>query len=177
MNTKILGGMAVALALILGFIGAFRHIPSEVTPQVQTSFGGTSPDIASPYLNVGGIIEWYAHTDNLTQATTTICQLQSPAATSTLGYASLHIGISTSTATTFIFAKGATQYATTTNILMSNSGSIGSASEVNIVASSTMIFSPNQWFVISQAGNGAGAANNNFSETGSCQAKWTQISY
>lgn len=171
MNKNVLGTLGIVLAIILGAIGTFRHIsPSQ--PQIV---GGTSPEISSPYLSVGGITEWYARTI-LTQATTTICAIQSPAATSTLSFASLHIDVASSTTNTITFARAATPYATTT-VIQASQPTIASAVEGNIVASSTIIFSPNQYLVIGQAGNGAGAANNNFSESGICQAKWTQISY
>lgn len=166
----VVGGVVVAL--VLSFLSFTK--PGQVVVKEVQKFGGTSPDITSPYINVGGISSWFAQTQSLTQASTTLCALQSPAATSTLVIATLHMNVATTGgATNLVFAKSATAFATTTAITAMNT-SVGSGAEANAVASSSMIFSPNQFLVVSQSG---GSLNSTFSETGVCQAQWMQVSY
>lgn len=134
----------------------------------------SSPDIQSPYFSFGGVRRWGARTETLNSATTTVCALQAPAATSTLEFASIRFSVSSTTASTVTIAKATTPYATTTLLA---SGSVAANAQATLVASTTNsvvvdgigVFAPNTYLVVGMAG-GAGT----FSPTGVCQATWVQ---
>ncbi len=164
MNKNILVTIAVVLSLVLSIVAL-----NTKNTEIKTS-AVASPDIMSPYFSFGGVRHWASRTDSLTQATTTVCALQSPSATSTLVTAFINFTVSTTTASTVTLAKANTAYATTTLL-----GSVTLAANAQgiAVASTTgsHIFSPNTWFVVGMAGNGA----NTYSPTGTCQAIWTSV--
>lgn len=158
--------------------GALVAIVFSIIALVLSATGGTvtnnlsavsSPDISSPYFSYSDIRHWGAKTTNLTQATTTICALQSPAATSSLQTASIRLTTSSTTASTLTLAKATTPYATSTSL-----GAVSASANGQIVgvASTTgsHIFAPNQYFVVGMQG-GTGT----FSPTGVCQATWVEI--
>lgn len=181
MNKTLIIGVAI---IVLG-LGAWVFRPADgnmgpagpMGPSGPRAGAVSSPDINSPYIGWGGVRHFAARTDTLTQASTTLCALQSPAATSTLEFATLHIDVASSTATTVVMAKSATAFATTTAI---ETRTLASAAELNLVASSTgrtsglPVFSPNTWLVVSQSGGGF--AGSTFSENGTCQAIWGVMS-
>lgn len=148
------------------------NVPRQTSSPVLGSV--SSPDIQSPYFSFGGVRHWGARTETLTSATTTICALQSPPATSTLEFASIQLTTSSTTASTVTIAKATTAFATTT--LLGN-GSISANAQGTIVASTTNsvnpsglgVFSPNTYLVVGMAG-GIGT----FSPVGSCIATWVQ---
>jgi hypothetical protein len=180
MKTKeiIFGGGSLivgALIVVALVIGGVKNETSELLngPSVGSV---SSPDIASPYLSFGDVRRWASHTGSLTQATTTICALQSPAATSTLVLGTLRLDVSSSTASTITYAKAATPYATTT---LFNSVAVAANGQAAILAASTTvsaltqtnaIFAPNQYLVVGMQG-GVGT----FSPTGSCNAVWQEL--
>lgn len=134
----------------------------------------SSPDIPSPYFSFGGVRQWAARDNDLTQATTTVCAIQSPAATSTLDHADLSLVVSSTTASTVTFAKAATPYATSTFL---GSAAVAANAQANIAVKATttsnaiasnFVFGPSQWFVVGMQG-GVGT----FSPTGVCQVRWT----
>ena len=136
-----------------------------------------SPDIISPYVSYGGVRNWAAHTDNLTQATTTVCALQSPAATSTLTFGGVRFTVSSTTGARITMAKASTFNSTTTSLGVAD---LVAGAPATVVASTSdkslspldnaATFGPNQWFVVGMSG-GTGT----FSPTGSCSAQWTEI--
>lgn len=137
-----------------------------------------SPDIMSPYFSFGGTRVWSAHNETLKTSTTTVCALQSPAATSTLISASINFKYSSTTASTVTIAKGATAYATTTSFgdydiaAGKSATAIASTTSTVAIVDPMQVFAPSQWVVFGMAG-GVG----NFSPTGSCQAVWIQNAY
>lgn len=173
MNKQTLLTSVIGVVALLGVVFGFSALHKKPSLQVGSVSG---PDSFFPCETHDGMGQCFNKV-GLTQATTTICQIQSPSATSTLSRASLHINIASSTTNIFTFALATTKYATTT-VLTTNIGTaatVASGLEANIYASSTVIISPNTWFVIGQAGNGAGStagAGINFSEQGECQAKF-----
>jgi hypothetical protein len=165
--TSILGGVVVLAGSVI-----FAEKPISVG-----ALG--SPDIISPYLNWGGVRTWNSRID-IKQATTTVCAIQSPAATSTLRYAAVKIDLASTTATIWNVAKANTAFATTTAI--GTAHSVAGSSQDFILASTSpaagdaLVFAPNQWLVVGvQAGITSGdAAGTGFVPTGSCQASWTE---
>lgn len=137
---------------------------------MPSKLGSASPLIPFNYFGFAGLV-WHAgKMESLTQATTTVCAIQSPAATSTLALGSgVRFSVSSTTATTITLAKSANAFATTTQI--GTNFAISANAQATIIASTTgMIFEPNYWFVVGMAG-GTG----NFSPTGVCQANWLDI--
>src|SRR3990167_1048450 len=77
--------------------------PKEERDTAAPIFGAiASPDIQSPYLNIGGVRKWYARSDSFIQASTTLCSIESPRATSTLTHASIWVNVGSSSAPTLL---------------------------------------------------------------------------
>ena len=155
-------GVIATLVLVIGIVAVFNS-------KKPLAGGVSSPDIGSPYISFGDVRLWASHTSSLTQATTTVCALQSPSATSTLKQGSVQFTVSSSTATTVTLAKASTPYATTTSL---GSVTIPANAQGYGIASTTgsQIFSPNTYFVVGMAG-GIGS----FSPTGTCNAEWMEL--
>lgn len=143
-------------------------------PKQDVKFGSvSSPDINSPYFSVGGLAIWAQRTTSLIQASTTVCSIQSPAATSSLLFAGIEFDVASTSATYVELARATTPYATTTRI-----GSpyvIGANAQANIVASTTgsvagdaTIFPPNTYFNVKASW--ATAATALTVPRGSCQS-------
>lgn len=170
--------VAGVTSLVIG-LGAFFAPPS--TPAVDHTYGAaTGPDIPSNYFSFGGFRQWAQSPRSLNQATTTVCAIQSPVATSSLEHASINFAVSSSTATLLTIAKSATAFATTT--IIGSQINIAANAQATVVASTTLsatgadaaafIFAPSTWVVMSLTG-GSGT----FSPTGSCEAMWRQLAY
>lgn len=113
---------------------------------------------------------------DFTTATTTVCAIQSPNATSSLEGGGVRMTVSSTTASIVTIAKAATAFATTTLI---NSASVGANAQATLLAASTTlssleqtnrIFAPSTWLVVGMQG-GTGT----FSPTGSCSAIFHKI--
>jgi len=165
-----------AIVVVVGFVGVqFLHQGTGVTP----TFGAISgPDIASTYLKwgAGNGVRVYPTARALSTATTTVCAIQSPNATSTLRSAAVRFDISSTTASTITFAKSATAFATTTQIgenvaIAANAqGFVQATTTAAQVIAQTTVFAPGQWLVVGMKG-GTGT----FSPTGACQATFEEV--
>jgi len=109
----------------------------------------------------------------MTTATTTVCALQSPAATSTLVYGSAYLTVSSTSASTLTIAKATTAYATTTSL---GASAIAANAQATIIASTTptagaaTVFAPSTYMVVGlQGGTGT------FSPTGVCTAVFRTV--
>ncbi len=156
MDTKKLTiGILVIIAIVFAAL-SFRTKDTVVVNKdgtVTTLGSVSSPDIMSPYFSVGGVYQW-KNARTLGTATTTMCSVQSPSATSTLDSARLQITTGTSTATIFTVATSTTAFATTTAL---NRFSLASAAQGSFALMSTTsdayrIMSPNTWVVWSVEG-------------------------
>jgi hypothetical protein len=161
----------IAIATVVGIISvAGGYMLNKPTVEQPRSPVGavSSPDIMSPYFSVGGTRFWSASTNSMTQATTTVCALQSPAATSTLVSGSAQFDVSSTTASLITFARSVGS-ATTTSLgtfnLSANAKGYGVAS-----STSNSTFAPNTYFVVGMQGN-----SGTFSPTGSCRALWMEL--
>lgn len=167
MNIKLI---VVALVAIVIAIGGYMF------PKVQSPLGSVvGPDSYFEYV-ANNDLQKYGQTVTLRTATTTICAIKSPAATSTLTFAGVKFAVSSSTASTVTLAKATTAYATTTQIgnlvaIAANGQStiLATSTAANIIAQDT-VFAPNTFFVVGMAG-GVGT----FSPTGSCSAEFVRI--
>lgn len=180
MNT--LKTVIVAAVVALGVLFGGGLFTGDNAPLESKPIGAlTGPEIASPYLAWGGVYH-YAAATALTNATTTPCAIQSPAATSTLSESMIKITIASSTATTWTLAKSLTPYATTTVLIPNTTLGSGVQGVMGFFGTSTpaggtpipdptYVFSPNTYLVWSVAGvnpSGTGLS-------GVCQAEFTAI--
>lgn len=174
MNAKTTISCALVL-VIFALIGLFA-MKTPIKNGENSILGAVaSPDIPSPYFSFGDVRQWAARDSDLTQATTTVCAIQSPAATSTLVAGGIQFTRSSTTASTITIAKASTAFATTTLI---NAGDVSANAHATILAASTTlsaleqtnrIFAPNQYLVFGVQG-GIGT----FSPAGSCHAVWVE---
>lgn len=173
-NYLVMAGIGLVAALVV-----VMFVPRQVVNQVSQLGAVSSPNINSPYFSFGGVRYWGAHTESLNQATTTVCALQSPAATSTLQYGGLTITYATSSAVVLRLSKASTYNSTTTSLASSPLAAgargtiIASSTGLGVNLDGTNVFSPNQWFIGSIEGGQIGVA----SPTGICQAVWIQNDY
>lgn len=165
--------VSAAVALLV-CIAAFQLAPGSVQTVVKEKLGAMSgPDIASPYFSFGGVRHWGARIETLNTATTTVCALQSPAATSTLLEGSIKLTTSSTTASRITLARAATAFATTTLL---GSVDVAAGAQASLVASSTPttqgadVFPPSTYFVVGMQGNVG-----TFSPVGSCNATWLEL--
>jgi hypothetical protein len=141
---KLLGSAAVVILIIA--IGG-----SYVFPKLQLPVGATpGSNIDSPDLTRNGVVT-YEYRKALSRATTTVCAIRSPQATSTLVSTELKITTASSTAVVFSAAKATTAFATTTSLLEFSFGS-GVQGSAYLPATSTAVdskyvFAPNDWVV------------------------------
>jgi len=169
MIKKVISGIVIIVVLVLAFIAVQK-------PAIIQTGSVSSPEISSNWFSFAGIKHWGAKTTSLTQATTTVCALQSPVSTSTLQFASIRFSVSSTTATTVTMAKATTPYATTTVLVAS---ALGANAQGTLVSSSTptsgasldgtYVFAPSTYLVVGMAG-GTGT----FSPTGVCEAVWIE---
>jgi len=167
----IIATVVAVLAFVAGTV-----LPADKVDPVQPPIVGgvSSPDISSPYLSFGNVRRWAARPP-FTAATTTICAIQSPVATSTLVSASWQINTGTSTAATIDMGTSTTRYATTTNLVAAKSvasGARGYATWSSAGGSvDDSVMAPSTWVVVKTAGAGLGG----YTYDGTCQATFEQI--
>jgi hypothetical protein len=172
MSTIIKITIALLVCLVLGFLGTRLLL----TEQPLGAIAG--PDIPSSYLKWGlghGVRVW-ANAVPFTTATTTVCAIQSPAATSTLRSAGVRFTVSSTTASLVTLNKSTTAFATTT--LIGEEMAVSANAQATIVATTTTAqdeaevttFGPNEWFVVGMEG-GVGT----FSPSGVCHATFEEF--
>lgn len=171
MNIKKLS-IGIAVLAILAVIGFKSDVPA-----VNNVIGAlTGPDISSTYLSVNGVRHEYRR-QALNTATTTPCAIVTPAATSSLIFASLQIDTASSTATVWTAAKATTAFATTTQLDQFSVGS-GAFASLRVNASTTnselaRTFDPNTYIVWGLAG--IGPSYDATKLTGYCQAEFVAM--
>jgi len=156
-----IAGILIALA---SFFGGMQLAPSHAVVG-----SATGPDMPFKYLNVGGVVHNY-ESASLGSATSTVCSLQSPPATSTLLFAGIDITGYTSTTTTGFISIAATRTASTTVI---SQGPVTKNGTSYIVAASlsttTSQISPSQYINFTMYTDGS--VN---SPSGDCSAEFIQ---
>lgn len=159
---------------IIVLAGASSIFPVATNPVIQKTKVGSLAEIPSPFFCVNNVCRFVAR-PSMTAATTTICAIQAPAATSTLIAASWQITTGTSTAATIDMGTSTDRYSTTTNLVAAKS--IGSGAQGYATWSSAggsaddAIMAPNTWVVVKTAGAGLGG----YTYGGNCQATFEQI--
>lgn len=170
--------IGVLVAIVLSVVGIVKD--KTVVVQNGEKIGAVvSPYSPIPELNLGGI-RLVGLRKSLATGTSTVCAIQSPAATSTLVSAGVDFTLASTSAVVVDFSKSTTQYATSTRIGAAGYGITASA-KATIVASSTgsvagdaTIFAPSTWFVAKYSDNNNGVGD---ASTGSCHALWAVTKY
>lgn len=172
--SSVIGVIALVASVLLGGTQVVKDTVHEV--EVRTG-AISSPDIDANYFSYGGVRHYGLKAD-ISQATTTVCAIQSPAGTSSLKFWSISERVSSSSASIITIAKATTAFATTT--ILGSQMAIAANAQADIVGSTTAaqqtagadLFAPNTWLVFGQQG-GTGT----FSPVGQCSATWVQVAY
>lgn len=178
MIKKLLVGILAVAVLFVGYV-AFKG-NDEVAPVVVPAGALSSPDIASPYLSFGGVRRW-AYTQDMRQASSTLCSIQAPAASSTL--VSLTALFSTTAAigaTQYAFGNDPTAFSTTTIIVAPYAAAAGA--KLEIVASTTMntafvlngVVPPSTYINLKLSTSTAGVGTG-FAPVGWCKAVFQEV--
>lgn len=154
-------------------------VPATIVnvPENKQVLGAVSgPDNYFPYWGVNGVRTFH-NSIGLTKATTTVCSIKSPSATSTLSFATVRFAVASTSATYVELARATTRYATTTSI---NTYTIVAGAQATIVASSTgsiagdaTIFPPNTYFNVKVAWDNV--ATSASVPSGVCKASFIEI--
>jgi hypothetical protein len=168
------------LFLAVAALGAYTV--TRPTPTATTRLGAlSSPDIASPFISWGGVRHW-AQSAGFYSASSTLCAIQSPAATSTLTSADLRVDSLPYTLLGLEISKASTAFASTTQLAYDISFSTselgylrvllgGATSSPTGIADS--IIAPNQFINFRFATTTT--VNSNFAPTGKCQASFREL--
>lgn len=169
--------MKEAIIFLVGVVIAIGGMFLFLQPVRQPQLGAVSgPDLYSPYFNVNGVIRYFNHV-TLVQASTTLCNIKSPSASSTLAIMTIRVMGST-TGMLIDIAKSTAPDATTTAIGTSYSVVAGKYVEIQAstspAAGAATIFPPNNYLVVKAGLPTAGAAGT-FSQVGACNATFEII--
>ena len=146
-------------------------------PGEQSLGALSSPDISSPYLSWGNVRDWRLGQDPLNTGTTSLCAIQTPAATSTLVSATLRIA-TLPYAVSVEISNATTAHASTTRL---GARTMAATSEGFLVASTTTnlpngVVFPNSYINFRVATSAApDAVNANFQPTGKCSVVFREI--
>lgn len=153
-------------------------VPAPVVnvPRQDQTFGAVvGPDTYFDYV-ANNDVRKSATRKAFTTATTTVCAIKSPSATSTLVFGGVNFTRSSTTASVVTLAKAATAFATTTALNTLSIAANGQGAQIATSSTATVgvvpaiIFAPNQYFVVGMQG-GIGT----FSPVGSCTAEFVRI--
>jgi hypothetical protein len=173
MNNKLLVGIVITVILILGSFYLGNSINTRTV--VRENLGALAgPDIPSQWLRVGGVLKEY-RSQSMVAATTSLCAMLSPAATSTLDYVSWIITTGTSTAANIDIGTSTTAFATTTVLVANTAVASGAQGQAQWSPSGSSandnVVSPSTYVNIKTGG--AGLSGYTFG--GKCQAVFTVL--
>lgn len=178
MKNYIVGGIAV-VALVLAFLAYTK--PGQTI--VQQLGSASSPSIVGGCMELNGITKCYS-TSGFSQASTTLCSIRTPGATSTLQYAGASITTASTSALQFEWGKSTVPDATTTPLGIYNlastiravvmaSTTVGGNSAA-LAADTPLIFGPNMRINLKYGGSlcptATGAACNSL--VGKCSVEF-----
>lgn len=157
-NILVSAAVATLISLIVSF--AFPNTVQTVVEKVNDKVQAVvSSELPTNYFSYGEVRRW-AYRPKFNTATTTLCAVKSPAATSTLVSAAYIINTGTTTAATIDIAKGNTQGATTTLLVTATAVASGALANVSWTSAGATaaddIMAPNTWVLVKTAGAGLG---------------------
>jgi len=172
------------LALLLSGGVAYEVAHTQSVPAPAPLAGSAAGPIdQTNYHCWAGVCHFYG-SKPITQATSTACAIQSPAATSTLGSFGARIDNASSTATNWFSGTGPTQFATTSALgsgitVVTGGGQSFLQGSTSPAAGSNTVLAPNTWVIIKNnlgitAGDNTGLG---FVPTGTCYASFTSPQY
>lgn len=145
-----LTSVAALIIGIVALVASFGH-GDAVLPKL----GGAGAIDAVNYHCWSGYCHYYG-SKSVSQATTTACAIQSPAATTTLSTFGVRVDTASSSATTWMTGTGSTQFATTSAIGgISTIGAAGTGfiqGSTSPAAGSNTVLGPNTWVIIKNNG-------------------------
>ncbi len=162
------------VAVVVGLVTVTTVLSIQPAPAPSEPLAATSQQVTDGGCYFLGGLHTCPVRKALTTATTTVCSIKSPAATSTLDRARITLTVSSTTASTVTIAKGATFNASSTLLA---SAPLAADAQGTLTASSTAtgvnldninIIAPNQYINFSMSGG-----NGTFSPSGSCFAEFT----
>lgn len=183
MKNIISGVVAAFISIVIGVVvlSSTPQPKQEQKPasQEQTPGAGSlsGPDISSPYISYGGVRTWNRSRSSLIAASSTVCAIQSPAATSTLEKAVLRIDTSPAYAVTYeIGYSASTMNSTTTGIVssyvVSSSGYAAIVATTTVTALTDGVVGPNSWVNFNISTSTATGSNQ---ATGRCDASFREL--
>lgn len=158
---NILNAVLVVAVVVVGFVAFNVKSTNTVIDKTVTNTPGAvvSSELPDNNFSYGGVRRW-AYRPKFNVATTTLCAVKSPAATSTLVSAGFIINVGTTTAATIDVAKGNTQGATTTLLVTGSSVAASAFANVQWTSAGAVaaddIMAPNTWVLVKTAGAGLG---------------------
>lgn len=169
--SSVIGVIAVIASVFLGGTQVVQNTVHEVKAGAISS-----PDFDSSYFSYGGVRR-FGLRQQMQVATTTLCAIQAPAATSSLEFTSFSITTGTSTAATIDIGTSTTAFATTTNLVAAvsiSSGALGQQVWTPAGGSvNDLTMAPNTYVIVKTAGPGLGG----YTYGGTCQASFIQTVY
>ena len=168
------------ISIVVVAIGLMFFSPTPNVINQMVGSGGNS--LTTPDFTYGGITSYRVALNladiqaNTGTGTSTVCAIQSPAATSTLRMAAVRFDLATTTAVQVTLAKASTPYATTTAL---GGGALGASAQGTFIATTTpldsvdedKVFGPSKYFVVGVSGGAGGK----YTPTGVCQAEFDVI--
>lgn len=168
MNIK----LVIGLVAIVAVAGIFLPTGNSVVERIVGATPGA--DFFYEILNFNGVNTMYKEV-GMQKATTTLCAIKSPSATSTLDLATWQISVGTTTAATIDIGTSTNAYATSTTLVASTavaSGAQGYAKWSTVGGGvNDNIMAPNSWVLVRV--NEVGL--NGYKYTGACEASFTQL--
>ena len=184
-NTLIAGLSVIALILsVVSISGLFTGERSVIVENLKDLGAVSGPDYYLPYFNNNGIIN-YSNSVKMNTASTTLCSIKSPTATSTLAFASVRMDRASTSASTITIAQATTAFASTSSI--GSDYAVLAAQGVALTASTTdnggndirnekYIFTPSQYLNVTIKGvDTKGNEATGFTPTGYCKAVFTEL--
>lgn len=170
MNTIKSIAISLIVAAIVTGTGLGYALSRQQQSPIQATVKGASPDFSnSPYLTVGGVTEWYSvgQFEN-TNATTTLCAIAAPVASSTLQGVWVRFTAITP-AKTGGFGTSTTPYRISGAALVATSTNVATGTGIGWIASAYNFISAGQYVVATINSTTTVPA------TGYCQAEFTQF--
>jgi hypothetical protein len=192
-NSSSLGSLATIGAILISLIALITSLIHTSDPsvarniadiqqeisQLSTHSGALAgPDIASPYLNWGGIVRWGA-VQAFNQASSTLCSIQAPAATSTLRSFGINFTAGAVYANTYELGYSATTKNSTSTAIIASytvaaNALLTTQATTTLTALTDGVVAPNSWVSFNVSTTTVGSATGP-TATGQCSATFDQL--